>query len=68
MAIRFDNPQGVRVIVSDIRPVFSTFHRKAHVNQINQLSWRPAENSQLQLASCSEDGILKIFDVQLEVG
>jgi WD40 repeat protein len=36
----------------------------AHNDHIYQLSWRPTDDaSQLQLASCSEDGTVKIFIV-----
>lgn len=36
----------------------------AHVNQIHQLAWQPV-NTPTGLASCSEDGTLKILIVQM---
>ncbi|KDQ64832.1 hypothetical protein JAAARDRAFT_28474 [Jaapia argillacea MUCL 33604] len=41
-------------------------HRIAHVDQIHHLAWRPTAGIQ-QLASCSEDGTLKITTVHTNV-
>jgi WD40 repeat protein len=41
--------------------------RIAHIDQVYQLDWRPTkEGIATQLASCSEDGTLKILDVKTE--
>lgn len=40
----------------------------AHIDQINRLAWRATDNpSRKQLASCSDDGTLKVLIVQFEV-
>ena len=40
----------------------------AHVDHINRLAWRTTDNpSRKQLASCSEDGTLKILIVHIGV-
>ncbi|RDB22595.1 putative elongator complex protein 2 [Hypsizygus marmoreus] len=41
-------------------------HRIAHVNQVHRLAWQPTE-APLALASCSEDGTLKILIVQMAI-
>lgn len=42
------------------------FHSVAHDDHIYQLSWRPTNDvSQLQLASCSEDGTAKLLIVRV---
>ncbi|KAF8897476.1 WD40-repeat-containing domain protein [Infundibulicybe gibba] len=47
----------------------STFDNTlAHVNQIHRVSWRPQQEGAQELASCSEDGTLKILIVQEAVG
>ncbi|KAJ3555141.1 hypothetical protein NM688_g2736 [Phlebia brevispora] len=40
--------------------------RLAHIGPIHQLAWRPHTESSLQLASCSEDGTLKVLVVHTE--
>ncbi|TFK75974.1 WD40 repeat-like protein [Pluteus cervinus] len=43
--------------------------RIAHVDHIHRLAWRPTTANQAQeLASCSEDGTLKILKVQMATG
>ena len=37
----------------------------AHVDHIHRLSWRPMVGSSSELASCGEDGTLRILKVQL---
>ncbi|OCH94238.1 WD40 repeat-like protein [Obba rivulosa] len=37
----------------------------AHVDQIHHIKWRPAKNGIEQLASCSEDGTLKVLAIQI---
>ncbi|EMD41027.1 hypothetical protein CERSUDRAFT_44275 [Gelatoporia subvermispora B] len=37
----------------------------AHVDQIHHIRWRPTENGAEQLASCSEDGTLKVLTIQI---
>jgi len=39
----------------------------AHVDQIHHIRWRPAGNGAEQLASCSEDGTLKVLKIQITV-
>ncbi|KAF8165405.1 WD40 repeat-like protein [Crassisporium funariophilum] len=41
--------------------------RLAHVDHIHRLSWRPSRQGVNELASCSEDGTLRILRVQLTV-
>lgn len=46
---------------------FKLFLSLAHVSQIHRLSWRPAprdDKGAKELASCSEDGTLKILIIQ----
>jgi hypothetical protein len=46
----------------------SSVQSLAHVDQINHLAWRATDKpSKKQLASCSEDGTLKVMIVQFEV-
>jgi len=56
--------------------LFLFFSSIAHDNQIHRLSWRPAVTKQdgngkgigEQLASCSEDGTLKVLIIHTENG
>ncbi|KAG1874502.1 WD40-repeat-containing domain protein [Suillus subalutaceus] len=49
-------------------PVLTIDSNLAHVDQINHLAWRATDNpSRKQLASCSEDGTLKVLIVQFEI-
>lgn len=42
------------------------YHRHAHVDHIHRLSWRPGTNGMTkQLASCSEDGTVKVLLVHI---
>lgn len=50
------------------RPVLTIDSSLAHVDQINRLAWRATDNPlRKQLASCSEDGTLKVLIVQFEI-
>jgi WD40 repeat protein len=40
--------------------------RMAHVDHIHRLAWRPKTNGSTQLASCSDDGTLRILNVQFD--
>lgn len=40
--------------------------RHAHVSQINRLDWRPNVSGLHQLASGSDDGTLRILDLNLQ--
>jgi WD40 repeat protein len=35
-----------------------------HVGHVHRLAWRPGDENGLQLASCSEDGTLRLFSIQ----
>lgn len=49
-------------------PVLTIDSSLAHVDQINRLAWRATDNPlRKQLASCSEDGTLKVLNVQFEI-
>jgi elongator complex protein 2 len=49
-------------------PVLTIDSNMAHVDQINHLAWRATDDpSKKKLASCSEDGTLRILIVQFEV-
>lgn len=49
-------------------PLLTIDSNLAHVDQINHLAWRATDNpSRKQLASCSEDGTLKVLIVQFEI-
>ena len=37
----------------------------AHIDHIHRLAWRPGEGNAHQLASCSEDGTLKLLTVRI---
>lgn len=50
---------------SDWRTELSIDTSIAHVDHIHRLSWRPTVGSSSELASCSEDGTLRILQVQL---
>jgi len=44
------------------------WRRTAHVDHVYRLAWRPTnDNSRKELASCSEDGTLKILIVHVGV-
>ncbi|KIK06761.1 hypothetical protein K443DRAFT_88816 [Laccaria amethystina LaAM-08-1] len=50
---------------SDWRIELSIDTSIAHVDHIHRLAWRPTIGSSSELASCSEDGTLRILKVQL---
>ena len=37
--------------------------RSVHVDQIHRLAWRARPGNSAELASCSEDGTLKLLDI-----
>jgi elongator complex protein 2 len=50
------------------KPLLTIGSNLAHVDQINHLAWRATDNPLTkQLASCSEDGTLKVMIVHFEV-
>jgi elongator complex protein 2 len=46
-------------------PVSDKFSSLAHVDQIHQMAWRPSATDPHELATCSDDGTLRILRVQL---
>jgi len=48
------------------QPDFTLDSRIAHVDHIHQLAWHPTDHN--TLASCSEDGTLKVFIIQMSNG
>lgn len=53
----------------NVKPSDRLFDRTAHVNHIYRLAWRPHNQGHgMELASCSEDGTLKILIVQVAMG
>ena len=57
--------QGTLVVPFNQIEVGLTLHRIAHVNQIHRLAWQPALGIASELASCSEDGTLKILKIPI---
>ena len=48
----------------DVHLTFVSF-RIRHVDHVHRLVWRPGEHG-MQLASCSEDGTLRLFTIEVK--